>query len=139
MDKFGRPTSGRLSPSLDKQQISSPSRPQRPASAAPSGDVKNAGAACRTKGGKHVSLPPSGARTGRSAHITASRAPAKIEATPIPPLCKKPRLQDSVLGIVPPSKPPSTQRPVPTPNSSDNDDDDDAEYSYLSKLPNPDP
>jgi len=55
MDKFGRPTSGRLSSFLDEQQISPPTRPRRAASAAPSGDVRNARAACRTKGGKHVS------------------------------------------------------------------------------------
>ena len=72
MDKFGRPTSGRLSSFLDEQQISPPTRPRRAASAAPSGDVRNAGVACRTKGGKHVSLLPASARTHRSAHTTTA-------------------------------------------------------------------
>ena len=38
----------------------------------------------------------------------------KLRLLPSPPLRKKPRLQDSVWGIMPPSTPPSMQRPVPT-------------------------
>ena len=56
MDKFGRSTSGRLSPSLEEQQDSPPIRTRRAASAALSGDVRNARAVCRTKGGEASQL-----------------------------------------------------------------------------------
>ncbi len=86
MDNSSCPSSGHQSSSLREQEDPSPIPPQCATSVPASAVVENAVKSCRTKGGKSVNLPMSGAAwTRQSATMADACAPLSTttEVTPI--------------------------------------------------------
>jgi len=115
MDKFGRPTSGRLSPSLNEQHDSPPIRPRR--AAPPPHPVTSEMLA------RFVIVPRGGSKSAylRRVRVLADQPTPprhlvllpKLRLLPSPPR-EKPRLLDLVTGLVLKSEPPSMPSPPVT-------------------------
>ena len=134
MDKSNCLSSGRQSGSLRGQEDPSPVPPRRAASVPVSAVGKNAVISRRTKGGKSVNLPPSGAAWTRSAATTTADT---FEVTPI--LITP--LQKSMPRGIPDGDAATVKASIDAAvlANSDNDDSGDDKHSYFGEHPNPDP
>ena len=139
MDKsdFRLPSTRRSAP-LRGQEDLSPILTQRVASVPASGVVGNAVISQRTRGGKSVNLPPSGAaRTRRSAAATASAASSEVTPIPAPSRKSPPQLIPGNLSIADTRA--SIDAAVLADDSGVDVDDDSEECNFFGDMPNPDP
>jgi hypothetical protein len=133
MDDSGCPSSGCQSGSLRGLGDPSPVPPQCAASV-----VKNAVKSRRTRGGKSVNLPPSGAARTRQSDACAP-LPSTTEVIPpiLAPL-QKYTPQGIGNGSIAAIRA-SIDAVALAESSNDDNDDNDAEYSFFGELANPDP